>query len=48
MMPFFIGLLISPLMLALFLTIARPIAKWLYFNMPDSMLKRIFFIHWRN
>lgn len=48
MMPLFIGVLLSPLMLALFLKIARPIATWLYFNMPESMLKRIFFIYWRN
>lgn len=44
----FVGLLLSPLMLALLLFIVRPGVRWIDRVMPESRLKRALFLYWTN
>ena len=43
-----VGLLFAPFMLALMLWTIRPFVRWVAVTMPESRVKRILFLHWKN
>lgn len=44
----FIGLLLSPFVLAFILWTIRPGVRWIDRALPDSRAKRFLFLHWKN